>query len=555
MNTRRGHGTATGFMHRHFLRLLVGAYALAGVVPAVGRWLSGLAETGTVFGHAVRVSAPAAMLGALLFAAGFAVKGEHLRGVFRRPLALAVGLVASVAVPVLVILAAAPFVSLWHDPVEARDVLVGLAVVAAMPVAGSAAGWSRAADGDCALALGLVLLSTLLSPLTTPLAFGAAARFVSGDAGGVLSGLAGAGGAGAFVVAWVVLPTALGLVTRWAVGGTRADAAGPWAKRLTAVVLLVLCYANASVCLPGVVAEPDWDFLALVAAAAGLMCGGAFAAGFGAARAVRADPARRAALVFGVGMANNGAGLALAAGALTGCPMALLPVVAVNLVQHLAAGLAEARLRRAAGRETARDGAGGARGGFGAAVGVTRGATAWRSGPNPPISPVAHGKNGTKSAKGNRRRAVIISVLPCLAPHTRGKPVTAPTPEPTSARPALRILVVDDDPDFTDSLAWLLRYRGHDVDTAGNALDAVAAFVAHRFDVIFLDVRLPGLTGHDLARWVRGHAGAWPPYLIAVTGYGSAADRRAAADIGIDLFLLKPLDPAHLDDLLAGAGR
>jgi BASS family bile acid:Na+ symporter len=44
-------------------------------------------------------------------------------------------------------------------------------------------------------------------------------------------------------------------------------------------------------------------------------------------------------------MANNGAGLALAAGALTGYPMVLLPVVAVNLVQHLAAGWANARLQ------------------------------------------------------------------------------------------------------------------------------------------------------------------------------------------------------------------
>lgn len=346
METRRGHGAGSGFRHRNFLWLLVGSYALAGVAPAAGCWLSGRAGTGSLFGHTIRVSVPAAMLGVLLFAAGFAVRGEHLRGVFRRPSALILGLVASVAVPMLLLLVAAPLMSLWHDPAESRDVLVGLAVVAAMPVAGSSTGWSRAADGDCALSLGLVLLSTLLSPLTTPLAFAIAAQFVPDDAGGVLNGLAGVGGAGVFVVAWVVLPTALGLAARWSVGGARADAAGPWVKQVTAVVLLVLCYANASACLPGVVAEPDWDCLALVTVAAGLMCVTAFAAGFGVARIVGADPARQASLVFGVGMANNGAGLALAAGALAGCPMALLPVVAVNLVQHLAAGWANTRLTR-----------------------------------------------------------------------------------------------------------------------------------------------------------------------------------------------------------------
>ncbi len=129
-----------------------------------------------------------------------------------------------------------------------------------------------------------------------------------------------------------------------------------------------------------------------------------------------------------------------------------------------------------------------------------------------------------------------------------------PTPTTPDVRPALRVLVVDDDPDFTDSLAWLLRHKGHETDTAGNGLDAVAAIVAQRYDVIFLDVRLPGLTGHDLARWVRDHEGT-KPFLIAVTGYGSDADRQAAVEIGIDVFLLKPLEPSHLDELMARALR
>ncbi|VTR95261.1 na+-dependent transporter : Sodium-dependent transporter OS=Nitrosospira sp. APG3 GN=EBAPG3_12230 PE=4 SV=1: SBF [Gemmata massiliana] len=335
-----------GFLHRHFLWLLIGAYAAAAIAPGAGCWLANLTETGHVGGYSVRISAPALMLASLLFAAGFAVRGDHLRGVFRSPLPLAAGLFASVAVPVLVLMAVAPVLLLWHDPVEARDLLVGLAVVAAMSVAGSSAGWSRAADGDCALSLGLVLLFTALSPLTTPRSFGTVGALAPSDAGEVLNHLAGAGGASAFVVLWVVFPTGLGLICRWVIGGNRADAAGPHVKQVTSVILLVLCYANASTCLPRVVVDPDWDFLALIAAAAVVMCATAFSTGFLTAKFVRADPARRAALVFGVGMANNGAGLALAAGALAGCPLALLPVVAVNLTQHLIAGYADARLRK-----------------------------------------------------------------------------------------------------------------------------------------------------------------------------------------------------------------
>jgi BASS family bile acid:Na+ symporter len=338
MDARHGRLAAVNhILHRHFLWLLLAAYALAAVAPDVGRAVGRTAAD--VAG--ARVPAPAAMLGFLLFAAGFGVRAEHLRGVARRPAALGAGFLAGVVVPVVVVAAFAPVLTHWHDPAEATAVLAGLAVVAAMPVAGSSAGWSRAADGDPALSVGLVVASTLLSPVTTPLALRAAA---AAGAGEEVGRLAGAGGAGAFLAGCVVLPVALGLAARWAVGGKRADAAGPALKGASSVVLLALCYTNAAGCLPAVVANPDWDFLALAVVAAGVLSGAAFAAGFGVARAVRADPPGRAALVFGVGMANNGAGLSLAAGGLAAFPAALLPVVAANLVQHLLAGLAGRRL-------------------------------------------------------------------------------------------------------------------------------------------------------------------------------------------------------------------
>jgi BASS family bile acid:Na+ symporter len=338
MSARHGRlDTLNHFFHRHFLGLLLIAYALAAAAPDVGRAV-GQAAVGV---SVVRVSAPAAMLGFLLFVAGVGVRAEHLRGVVRRPAALGAGFLAGVVVPVLVVAAFAPLLALWHDPAEAAAVIAGLAVVAAMPVAGSSAGWTRAADGDPALSVGLVVSSTLFSPVTTPLALRAAAAVGAGDEVGRL---AGAGGAGAFLAGCVVIPVVVGLIARWVVGGKRADAAGPALKPASSVILLLLCYTNASACLPAVAADPDWDFLALVVVAVGVLCTAGFAAGFGVALAVRADPAGRKALVFGVGMANNGAGLSLAAGGLAACPLALLPVVAANLVQHLLAGVATRRL-------------------------------------------------------------------------------------------------------------------------------------------------------------------------------------------------------------------
>lgn len=96
-------------------------------------------------------------------------------------------------------------------------------------------------------------------------------------------------------------------------------------------------------------AAPDWDFLAAVLATVAGLCGLAFAAGWAVAWWARADGPRRASLVFGLGMNNNGTGLVLAAVGLADHPEVVLPVVVYNLVQHLAAGVADRVLAARAG--------------------------------------------------------------------------------------------------------------------------------------------------------------------------------------------------------------
>jgi BASS family bile acid:Na+ symporter len=123
------------------------------------------------------------------------------------------------------------------------------------------------------------------------------------------------------------------------VGPSRADAARPALKLTNALALLVLCYANAAVSLPQAVAEPDADFLAVLVAAVAVLCAANFAAGWLLGRLLRAEPGQRAALMFGLGMSNNGTGLVLGAAALAGQPRALLPLLVYNLLQHLAAAV------------------------------------------------------------------------------------------------------------------------------------------------------------------------------------------------------------------------
>jgi hypothetical protein len=97
-------------------------------------------------------------------------------------------------------------------------------------------------------------------------------------------------------------------------------------------------YSNASLSLPDAVGNPDADFLGVTLAIVLALCVLAFAAGAWLARQLRAGPAQRVALMYGLGMNNNGTGLVLASLALADHPRVVLPIIFYNLVQHLVAG-------------------------------------------------------------------------------------------------------------------------------------------------------------------------------------------------------------------------
>jgi PAS domain S-box-containing protein len=127
------------------------------------------------------------------------------------------------------------------------------------------------------------------------------------------------------------------------------------------------------------------------------------------------------------------------------------------------------------------------------------------------------------------------------------------SPDGTSPAPALarrRILVVDDNEDAANSLATLLRFKGHDVRTAYDGISAVDVAALYQPDVILLDVGLPRLNGFDAARRIRESEHGKDVILIALTGWGHAEDRRRSKEAGFDHHYVKPADPNVLDTLL-----
>lgn len=334
------------FIHRYFLWLLIGSYVFAGLLPT---W--GLSIRNVTFGHmtlwgeTTRISLPMVMLAFLLLNAGLGIETGGLSKLVRGPRVLLAGLAANLLVPLAFIFAVSVMMRVWHKPEQVQTILVGLALVAAMPIAGSSTAWTQNANGDMALGLGLVLASTFLSPLTTPLIFELGEQMTKGEYAQALDELEGSG-TGVFLILCVLLPSLLGMAARPVIGAGRLKSAKPLLKLINAGNLLLLNYSNASVSLPQIVADPHWDFLAMTLAIVVALCAVAFGSGWYLARLLRVDRPQWTSLMFGLGMNNNGAGLVLASMALADHPQVLLPIILYNLVQHLVAGAVDVLFTR-----------------------------------------------------------------------------------------------------------------------------------------------------------------------------------------------------------------
>jgi CheY-like chemotaxis protein len=114
------------------------------------------------------------------------------------------------------------------------------------------------------------------------------------------------------------------------------------------------------------------------------------------------------------------------------------------------------------------------------------------------------------------------------------------------ARPA--VLLVDDDPLNVDLFVSVLQGEDIDIVVETNGLDAEARAVSRGFDLLLLDIKLPGQSGIDLCRRLRA-AGMRAP-IIAMSASMLPAEIEAALQVGFDRFVGKPVSPAELRSLV-----
>ncbi len=163
-----------------------------------------------------------------------------------------------------------------------------------------------------------------------------------------------------------------------------------------------------------------------------------------------------------------------------------------------------------------------------------------------------HGGSVEARSDGPGKGSEFIVRLPVPVQRQAERPKQADGFRETLARPKCRILVVDDLPDTADSLTLMLELMGHHIRTAHDGLEAVQMAERFRPDVVLLDIGLPKLNGYEAARRIREQPWGQQMVLVAVTGWGQEEDKRRSQEAGFNSHLVKPVEPAALERLLAG---
>jgi DNA-binding response OmpR family regulator len=123
-----------------------------------------------------------------------------------------------------------------------------------------------------------------------------------------------------------------------------------------------------------------------------------------------------------------------------------------------------------------------------------------------------------------------------------------PYPPPSKAG-KYRILIVEDDKDSREGFRHVLEAAGHEVFEAGSGARGVELALSFQPDIALIDVGLPDVDGYQVAQRIRATAEGKRMMLIALTGRGLPEDRQRSHSAGFDVHVVKPVDPANLNDI------
>lgn len=332
-------------LHHYFLPILFGVYVLAALAPGPG---AAIREYPVSLLPGPVIHAPLLMVALLLFCAAVTIDWSQVGEVVNRPSLLLTALLAGWLGPALAVAALGTLLPQLFEVRATSDMLVGLTVVAAMPVANSSAGWTQNSGGNVALCLALIVLSIFLSPLATPQMLELMGYALEPSETMKIERLVTEFSGAKFIV-WVILPSTLGAIVAWLAGRERIANLKPLIRLVTLADILLLNYANGSLAARKAWTEESWTTLlaAMLIGAAVSVFGLLIAAGL--AKAFQLQTATRTALLYGLSMKHTGLALVLAGAseAMKDSPRVILVIMMATLLQHVAAALVDWRLEYA----------------------------------------------------------------------------------------------------------------------------------------------------------------------------------------------------------------
>ena len=157
----------------------------------------------------------------------------------------------------------------------------------------------------------------------------------------------------------------------------------------------------------------------------------------------------------------------------------------------------------------------------------------------------------SKPGRGSTfRLAIVLTTVDRAAPDEGGAAAPAgPAPEPSAG---MRILCVEDNPYGRVILNTILTELGHPVDFAASGEAAVDALARGDYDLVLMDITLPGIDGFEATRRIRALDGAMARVpIVGISGRAGAANQNAARAAGMDFYLTKPVSPSRLAQIIA----
>ena len=110
-----------------------------------------------------------------------------------------------------------------------------------------------------------------------------------------------------------------------------------------------------------------------------------------------------------------------------------------------------------------------------------------------------------------------------------------------------QVLVIDDDAVVGHSFDRVLSGKGYDVDTALSGEEGLADIDARNYDIVFTDIKMPGIDGIEVAERIRRKC-PWTP-VVVITGYGTSENEARASVLGVSGFVRKPLTPEMIESV------